>query len=54
MIRHIERIAEKKPYRAEDCIKRAQFFDENQRFEDYIELYESISKTGKTAYEDMR
>lgn len=42
--REIIRICEKKPYTVENCVKRAQLFERNKKFEEYIDLYENISK----------
>ena len=36
----ILRICERKPYSKEACITRAQAFDMNERFEEYVRLYE--------------
>lgn len=38
--REIVRIYTDKPYSAESCIERAKAFDMNERFDDYIKLYE--------------
>ena len=38
----IIRICETKPFSAENCIKRAEFFDKNKRLREYIELYKSV------------
>lgn len=38
----IIRICETKPYSKEDCLKRAKNFDKNEKFKEYIELYETI------------
>ncbi len=40
MEREIIRICEEKPYSEEACIKKAKAFDENERFKEYLELYE--------------
>ncbi len=42
--KEILRIFEEKPFKTEDCLKRAESFDKNKRFAEYIELYkESVS-----------
>ena len=38
----IIRICTKKPYKKDSCIAKAKEFDKNERFEEYIELYERI------------
>lgn len=38
----IVRICEKEPFSAEDCLKRAQSFDKEAKFEEYVELYRSL------------
>lgn len=38
----IRRISEEKPYSKEACILRAKKFDMNERFEEYVKLYEDI------------
>ena len=40
----IRRICEEKPYSKESCLKRAQSFDMNQRFEEYVDLYKEFAK----------
>ena len=40
--REILRISEEKPYTQEACLARAKAFDMNDRFQEYIQLYESI------------
>ena len=40
MQKEIERIYEKRPFGQEDCVKRAQNFDMNDKFAEYVELYE--------------
>ena len=42
MEREIIRICETKPYSREACLKRACMFDMNDRFEEYVRLYQSI------------
>lgn len=44
MEREIVRICETKPYSAEACMRRAKLFDKNDRFQEYIDLYEVIAK----------
>ena len=43
MEREIIRICEEKPYTKEACIKKAQEFDQNERFKEYVKLYERVS-----------
>ncbi len=40
--KEIVRICTEKPYSKEACIKKAKEFDKNERFKEYIELYERI------------
>ena len=40
--REIERVCETKPYTMQDCIQRAQEFDKNIKFTEYISFYKSI------------
>lgn len=40
MEREIIRICEEKPYSAEACLKRAKLFDMQNRFQEYMKLYE--------------
>ncbi len=40
-VKQIERICEEKPYSVEDCIKRSQDFNKEEKFSEYIRLYES-------------
>ena len=47
LIKKIREIKEKKPYNANDCRRRAEQFDKNDRFMDYIKLYKKI-------YEDTK
>lgn len=42
--KEIIRICETKPYSAEACVERAKNFDKNARFQEYIDLYEELSK----------
>ena len=42
MIQEIERICKENPYSEEDCIRKAQVFDKWRKFQEYIELYESV------------
>lgn len=44
--REIIRICAEKPYSEEACLKKAQEFDKNERFKEYLELYERINTTG--------
>lgn len=41
MYREIIRICEEKPYAAEACIERAKDFDKNDKYREYIDLYEA-------------
>ncbi len=40
--REIIRICETKPFLSSDCIERAKLFDMNNKFKEYVKLYESI------------
>ena len=42
----ILRICEQYPFPAESCLKKAQEFDQNQKFKEYIKLYERINSSG--------
>ena len=42
MEREIIRICEDKPYTKEACLERAKSFDMNDRFEEYVKLYEEV------------
>lgn len=44
MYNEIIRICEKKPYSLEACIKKAKGFDKNEKFEEYIRLYEVLNE----------
>jgi len=46
MEREIIRICTEKPYSKEACITKAKEFDKNERFKEYIELYERIITAG--------
>lgn len=41
--KEIIRICTEKPYSAEQCIKKAEKFDKNERFKEYVKLYERIN-----------
>lgn len=41
--KEIIRICEEKPYTKEACIKKAKEFDKNERFKEYLELYERVN-----------
>lgn len=43
--KEIIRICTEKPYKRENCINKAQGFDKNQKFKEYIELYKTINTT---------
>ena len=40
----IRRICEEKPYSFEACLARSKKFDMNDRFEEYVKLYEDLNK----------
>lgn len=42
--REIIRICTEKPYSQADCLEHAKSFDMNERFQEYVDLYESITK----------
>lgn len=44
--KEIIRICEERPYSAEACLKKAKEFDKNERFKEYVELYEGINTAG--------
>ena len=44
--REIIRICETKPYTKEACLRKAKEFDKNERFKEYIDLYERINTAG--------
>ena len=44
--REIVRICNEKPYTGDACINKAKEYDQNERFEEYIELYERIVASG--------
>jgi len=48
--KEIIRICEERPYTKEACIKKAREFDKNERFKEYIELYERVNTTGTEGY----
>ena len=43
MEREVIRICEEKPYSKEACIKKAQEFDQNERFKEYVQLYKGLT-----------
>lgn len=45
--REIHRIAKERPFTKADCLKRAQHFDMNARFGEYIELYKRVLENGQ-------
>jgi glycosyltransferase involved in cell wall biosynthesis len=45
MEKEIVRICETRPYKKEACVEYAQSFDMNRRFDDYVKLYASFSKS---------
>lgn len=44
MYNEIIRICETKPYSKDDCLKRAESFDKNIKFKEYISLYEGLNE----------
>ena len=44
--REIIRICSEKPYSKEACLNKAKTFDQNERFKEYIELYERVNASG--------
>ena len=42
LIREIKRICKEKPYSEQDCIRKARVFNKWTKFQEYIELYESV------------
>lgn len=46
MYQEIIRICETKPYSKDDCLKKAESFDKNEKFRDYIKLY-GVNKDDK-------
>lgn len=44
MEREIVRICETKPYSIEACLERAKSFDKDEKFQEYVELYEVINE----------
>ena len=44
--KEIVRICTEKPYSKEACTKKAKEFDKNERFKEYVELYERINTPG--------
>ena len=44
--REIIRICTDKPYSEDACLKKAQEFDQNQRFKEYLKLYERVVTAG--------
>ena len=44
MEREIIRICTEKPYSKEACVKKAQEFEQNDRFKEYVDIYERIAK----------
>lgn len=45
--KEIIRICDEKPYLQEACLKRAQEFDMNRKFKEYVDLYENSSYSGE-------
>lgn len=46
MEKEIIRICTEKPYSKDACMKKAREFDQNERFKEYVELYERINAAG--------
>lgn len=44
--REILRICEDRPYTREQCVRRATKYDQNQKYKEYIELYERVNAFG--------
>ena len=44
--KEIVRICEEKPYSIEQCINKAKEFDKNEKYKEYLELYERIVSSG--------
>lgn len=44
--KEIIRICEEKPYSEESCLNKAKEFDKNEKFKEYLELYERVITTG--------
>ena len=42
----ILRICEESPYSREECLRKSKEFDQNDRFKEYLELYERIDVAG--------
>ena len=42
----IIRICSDKPYSEEQCLKKAKSFDKNERFKEYLDLYERVDIAG--------
>ena len=40
------RICSEKPYSSEACVRKARAFDRNDRFKEYLDLYERIITAG--------
>ena len=49
LAREIVRICKEKPYTQEACVKKAQAFEQKERFKEYIELYARINAAGNQA-----
>ena len=43
MYGEIKRICETQPYSRDDCLKRAESFDKNEKYREYIRLYEAVN-----------
>ena len=44
--REIIRICTEKPYTQQACVQKSKAFEKNDKFKEYIELYERINSTG--------
>lgn len=48
LAREIVRICSERPYSAEQCVQKAAAFDQNERYKEYVKLYERIDTAGNT------
>lgn len=48
LAREIVRICSDRPYSAEQCVRKAAAFDQNERYKEYVKLYERINAAGDT------
>lgn len=47
LLEELERIRQTQPYAKEACLKRAESFDMYRRFEEYVQLYQECTRSGK-------